>query len=501
MIRRAAALALFVWSGALDAQSIRMQNAGPGPGPKLLEQELALPHVVIPPGKGRVLLVRDSTYHQTVIVLGRDVVVEGTVLGDVVVVGGDLYVHPGASAKGRLIAFGGGVYRSSLATDEGDVAFREFTYDIVPEGGNYALSYHEFGAAPPRRIVPAGLSGFELPSYDRSNGVSLPLGVDVTLPHMPVRFEPRLTYRSQLGRLDASIANVDSLDQRTAITVWAGRSTFSNEQWIWPDLVNSVEYLVAGNDARNYYRATRERLTIARRWQHDALTVTPYLGAEHEQPTTVRPQSGAEHSPWTMLNRDDPDDALRPNLPVETRGITSALGGFRLDWNPADIVARFDAAVELGGMDRICITCVPMPTTVLAQLTLDGAIEFPTFGTQSLQVRGHGVVSNSGTPHERFAFVGGKGTIPTLEMLELGGNQLAYLDARYNVPIGRVNLPLVGSPVMTLREVLGGAAIDTWPTLREAIGLRASLSMLYGEFMVDPTHHHGQFSVGISVFR
>jgi hypothetical protein len=447
------------------------------------------------------MLQRDSTYPQTVIVLGRDVVIEGTVQGDVVVVGGDLYMHPGAAVTGRLIAFGGGVYRSSLATQGGDVAFRDFTYDIVPEGGGYALSYRKIGAMAPRRIVAAGLYGLELPAYDRTNGLSLPIGADIAMPGTPARFQPRLTYRSQLGRLDPSIGAVDSLDRRTSITIWAGRSTFSNDEWIWPDLVNSVEYLLGANDARDYYRATRERLTIARRWEHDALVLTPYLGAQHEHPTTARPLPGAEHSPWTFFNRDDADDALRPNLPVETTGITSALGGLRIDWTPADIVARFDASAEIGGMDRACSACASTPNSALAQLTVDGEIEFPTFGTQSLLAHGHGVVSNSGTPHERFAFVGGKGTIPTLEMLELGGNQLVFVDARYNVPIDRINLPVVGPPTLTLREALGGAAIDAWPTIRQAIGVRAALSLLYLEWMVDPAHHQGRFTAGISARR
>ena len=51
----------------------------------------------------------------TVISLGRTVVVEGTVHGDVIVVDADLYMHPGGTIDGRAIAIGGGVYESMLA--------------------------------------------------------------------------------------------------------------------------------------------------------------------------------------------------------------------------------------------------------------------------------------------------------------------------------------------------------------------------------------------------
>ena len=41
-----------------------------------------------------------STYTATVLVLGRDDTVNGTVHGDVVVIGGDLYMHPGGAIDG-----------------------------------------------------------------------------------------------------------------------------------------------------------------------------------------------------------------------------------------------------------------------------------------------------------------------------------------------------------------------------------------------------------------
>ena len=73
-------------------------------------------------------------------------------------------------------------------------------------------------------------------------------------------------------------------------------------------------------------------------------------------------------------------------------------------------------------------------------------------------------------PRQRWAYVGGPGTFPTLELLELGGDQLVYIDGRYNIPLDRLQLPFVGPPIVTLRDALGGAAVGRFPTIHQAIG-------------------------------
>jgi hypothetical protein len=69
-----------------------------------------------------------------------------------------------------------------------------------------------------------------------------------------------------------------------------------------------------------------------------------------------------------------------------------------------------------------------------------------------------------------------------------------YFDLRYSIPIERVQLPIVGPPVVTLRDAFGGAAFGSWPTIHQAIGVRLSLSLAYIEYMIDPVtrrHHVG----------
>ena len=129
MIHRIAMLLLLLWSGRLVAQTpaIRIDDAGPGVGPEILARALAAPHSVVGPGTTRYVVSR-AAESQSLIVLSRDVVVEGRVRGDLVVVGGDLYMHPGGSITGAATVIGGGIYESTLATISGPArAFRDFT--------------------------------------------------------------------------------------------------------------------------------------------------------------------------------------------------------------------------------------------------------------------------------------------------------------------------------------------------------------------------------------
>src|SRR6185503_16766274 len=96
MLRRAALLAplLIVVGGGvrvLRAQSsvqIRFADLGPGTGPSVLGRAVLAPYFAIAPAAQPATLRRDTTYSTTVIVLGRDAIVEGTVRGAVIVVGG-----------------------------------------------------------------------------------------------------------------------------------------------------------------------------------------------------------------------------------------------------------------------------------------------------------------------------------------------------------------------------------------------------------------------------
>lgn len=504
MIRGLACVSLLV-SGAVHAaaqDTIHLRDPGPGGGPPSLVQALAGPHVVIPPATTPATLSRETTYSRSVIVLGRDAVVEDTVRGDVIVVGGDLYMHPGADVSGRAVAIGGGVYESTLARVAGGTqAYREFTYDIARFPGGWALSYRAVETAEEPFTV-EGTYGLRVPTYDRTDGLSLAVAPSFAIPRTAVRIEPRMTYRSQLGRLDPSILFVDSLDRQTALRVAVGRSTLSNDEWMWTDLVNSLLVLWHGEDSRNYFRATRGDVTLSRRWKTSAVTFEPYVGGRGEKASSVRPGQSPTSGPWSFFGRRDVDDMRRPNPAIDAGSTASFLTGLEVKWT-GDITARLRLDEELGAFRQSCADCSLRAQRHFAQTTLDGTIAFPTFGTQRLRVDGHAVITARGdsTPVQRWAYIGGAASIPTLAMLSRGGDQLAYLDAHYDIPLDRVALPMVGSPVVSLREMVGGAALGRFPTLAQAMGVRLSVSYVYVEWLVDPVTRRQHHSYGITIAR
>jgi hypothetical protein len=500
LIGRLLGFALALSVGAVDASAqiaVNLRDPGRGPGPQILVAALAGSHMVVGPASAEFLVRRDTVFTQTLVVLGRTVVVEGTVHGDLIVVGGDLYMHPNGQIDGNAVTIGGGVYESTLARIGGKAeAFRDVTYDIAESGTGYALTYRSLGEMPAQAFQPAGFYGLLVPTYDRTNGLSIPIGLDLAPFGSRFRLEPRLTGRSQLGRIDPSVTLTDSIGRGAAIVASVGRSTYSNDAWINTDIVNSLAAITVGNDTRNYFRGTRGEASIAWRAESDGRSVVGYVGARGEHGLTVRPGVPVTGGPWSFRNSRDIEDMFRPNPPVNNGVIASAIAGTDVEWNAEGIVARAGLGIEAGRLTLDSIAGVPASEARrFVQATFDGVISFPTFGLQSLRFEGHAVVTSRGTtPLQRWVFLGGSGTISTLNLLELGGDQLIYFDGRYSIPLERVQLPIVGSPVVTLRDAFGGAAVGGWPTIHQAIGVRLSLSLAYIEYMIDPVtrvHHVG----------
>jgi len=153
VISRFVLCALLLVGGAVSARAqviVQLREAGPGDGPGMLFQILNGPYRVIEPAATPARIPRDSVLPTTTIVLGHDVYLDGTVHGDLVVIDGDLYTHPGATIDGRAIAYGGGVYESALDHIGGEIhAYSNFTYQIDRAPGGYELSYRSLVVRPP----------------------------------------------------------------------------------------------------------------------------------------------------------------------------------------------------------------------------------------------------------------------------------------------------------------------------------------------------------------
>lgn len=500
MIGGATAWTLILTAGIavapLAAQTrIVLRDPGPGDPGRIVRAALSAPHIVMPPGTDTAIIQRDSVYTQTVLVLDRHTVVEGIVNGDVIVVDGDLVLHPGARISGRAIAIGGGVYNSTLASVAGGrTAFRDETFDVAPIDGGYALDYRALVARTVQRFSLPFLFGVRLPTYDRVNGVSLPFGPLISLDTGDIEIEPIATYRSHIGKLDGALRASAQRGRRNRFDGYAGRGTFSNDKWINGDLLNSVTSLFSGTDTRNYYRADRGEVTAHRLWESTTGQVEPFLGARMERAWSVGSPTIPDGSPWSLFGRDDDERMRRPNPAVTGGTITSILGGVRADWQVGGLDARtmlgVEGAVNAPGDGRF------------VQATLDGRLTFPTFHIQSFQIEAHAVLTTGDeTPSQRYAYLGGPGTISTLDPLEQGGDQLIFVDSRYFIPFTRPRLPLLGAPVFTIRHVIGAAGVGGLPDFEQNISLRLSLAIVRVEVSVDPARGDVKTGVALSLSR
>lgn len=455
---------------ALRAQEVVLRDAGPAPASEILGHILATPHTVRA-GSERLVLGRDSTFSTSLLVLGRPTYLAGQVNGDVVVVGADLFLRPGVNVRGRAIAVGGTVATTTLGTVAGGtLSLRDETYDVTREDTHFALRHRDLRAPDATPVVSlAGLQGFLIPSYDRVDGLSLPVGVTIATPGGLVSLEPTATYRSRLGTVDPGATLTITPSSLVRLEAVGGRSTRSNDDWIYSDLINSATTLFVGLDTRNYFRAVGGTARVIATVDRSSYLLEPYVGARIER---VSPISAAGDV-WSMFERDDSLRIRRPNPLVERGDLRSALAGADFQLFANELTGHGYVRAEQG-FDP------PEGTSSFFQFTLHGSIQFPTFGSQSLRVKVH-AVSSSGdrVPMSRYAYLGGSGTLATLDLLEQGGSSLLFVENRYLIPIEAIQLPVIGAPVLTLRDAFGGAGIGSLPDLQHEIGIGIGVSALH----------------------
>ena len=479
------------------AQQVVVRDIGPGAPGRIVRSALAGPHRLYAPGTGTVHLERDSAFAGTVIVVGRDVTVASHVSGDVIVVGGNLFVRPGAQVDGRAVAIGGGAYGSLLGIVRGGlVSFRDETFLAQQlADGSYALDYRRVRNDESPPVTLPGFFGIALPAYDRVDGLSLAFAPLLTLKDYSVQVEPRLTWRTNLGAIDPEVEVNAQPSRRDRVRLVAGRTTLTNDGWIYSDILNSASTLGLGIDTRNYWRADRAEITAHHLMETATLSLEPYIGVRVERATSVGPDSNATGGPFTILGRKDKKTRiLRPNPAIDRGQVGSLLFGVAHEWNAQGLRSTGTLAGEVIGQ---------APGSRRAtQVTYNGSIGFPTFGMQRLDVDLHGVLTLGDTaPRQRWAYLGGSGTLPLLDLLQEGGDQLVFVNSQYLVPIPNFDLKFLGQPSISLLHAIGGAAVRRAPTLDQMIGVRLAISFVRVQYIRDPNSGRGEFGVGLSLTR
>ena len=475
------------------AQDVVVRSGGRGRATEAVRSIADRRHV-LRAGKDRLDIARDTTIDTNLLVLGRPTYLSGRVLGDVVVVGADLYLRPGSDVTGRAVAIGGTVSSTMLGrVGDGVESIRDETFDAHLEGDHYVLEHRSLRAEDGEDplFAPAGFFGVKAPGYDRVDGLSLPVGAIVQFRDHALEIEPVATYRSRLGVVDPGLF-VRTRDRETfRFAGRVARDTRTNEGWIYSDLINAVTSIFGGTDTRNYFRADLGEGRLFHWTERGSSSMEPYLGGRFER---VRPITGAGNV-WSLFGRDDSLRMARPNPLVERGDIGSVLAGIRLN-NASFVrsVIRVDAEQLLSA---------PAGTSNVTQFVIDGEVEVPSFRTHMLKVHAHGVGTvGGGAPRARYVYLGGPGTLSTLDLLEQGGTALLYVESRYLIPLPSIRLPVLGSPVLTLRDAFGGAGVGSLPELQHEIGVGIGLQILRVEYTQAVAGKSGShFGFGISLSR
>jgi hypothetical protein len=136
------------------------------------------------------------------------------------------------------------------------------------------------------------------------------------------------------------------------------------------------------------------------------------------------------------------------------------------------------------------------------QSTFDARVGFPTFRDHTFSFEAHVVHTfGDGPPPQRFAYLGGSGTLPTFNILEFGGDRLLFFESRYSIPIERIQIPIVGSPVLMLRHMIGMAGIDSLPPFEQNLGVRLRVGPLRVDWTIEPVSRDAKISAGLSLVR
>jgi hypothetical protein len=344
--------------------------------------------------------------------------------------------------------------------------------------------------------------GLRIPSYDRVNGLSLPWGPHIAVPGGRMDLDPIVTYRSNLGEFDPSFKATARFGHFDQLDVFGGRGTFTNDTWIRSDIINSLTSIGVGTDARNYYRSDRVRADYSHAIETDAWEWKLWAGGNHEFDWSTGIHEKHSTAPWSFFGRKDTLKMRRINPVVAHGHITSALVGVDGKYERADMKGKFGVQLEQS-IDKSGTGF--FSGNNFTQLTIDARTTFPTFGLQSFEFKGHAVTSWNSPPAQRWVYLGGAGTLSTVDLLALGGDKLFYARGDYNVPLVRPLLPFVGAPVLSVMYSAGSAGVDELPDFIQNVGAAIGLKVIKIEYWIDPSYqktpysHKSKFSIGFSL--
>ena len=360
-------------------------------------------------------------------------------------------------------------------------------------------SYVEYHESPVS--LPLGL-GLRIPSYDRVNGLTLPWGPRLDIGDDKLQLDGLVSYRSNLGKWDPSLEGFARAGVSNEIRLFVGRATFTNDSWIRSDLANSLAALGVGSDSRNYFRGDRATARFTHTLATSAVTLTPFIGGNIERDWSTS-SIALPKSPWSFFGRKGILKMRRPNPRVEKGRISSFLAGSGIQVARGGLDGKLDVGVEHSLSTSLAADCSGFPADAacrlagqsFTQVILDSKVDFPTFGSQSFSFKGHAVLTGSKiAPPQRFAYLGGSGTLATVDLLAIGRDHLLYVQGDYTVPIDIIQLPYLGAPFLGLRYSAGNAGEGKLPALIQNLGVGVGVSFFRADYSIDPARNRSPVS-------
>ena len=419
---------------------------------------------------GDTTLTRDDRVPGDLIVLNGDVRIAAPVDGSVFVVDGVLFLRPGARVAGEIAVLGGGYYSSSRADVVGDVTYRP-TEPIraMPDDGGW-LIFRETEQLPV--FEPDGIYGIQLPVYQRVD--ALVLGAGATVRATGLAWRPDLygavRFKTGPGEFEGTIRQFWHPSDRFKFGLAASRATRTNEEWIRREWVNSLFLFLAGDDFRDYHGSDRiglyAELETRNRWRFT-------LGGRWEEARSLEARDV-----FSIFSAD----ADRPNPAIDEGDTWSLLGA--AEWERHGRRSRTAFRLGLEGASE---SVTGDHSFLLGDAQF--AARFPAFGPTGLELFAIGRGDLAGTlPGQRRSSLGGIGTIPTVPILALRGERLAFGEVAYTVPL--ITVGRLGEVGALARGSLGSAwSSGESPRFEEsiAVAMRAlalEMGLAYGSTAV-----------------
>ena len=440
-------------SSALDARLSAFLEAGPG--------SIWVRDTVV---------ASDGVVSGGLLVLSAQVRMSGTVKGDIYVVDGDLFLRPGAVVTGDVVVLGGGYYGSGMADVEGETVWKPAEmYAVVPDQGGFDVRAVE---KVPEVVDLHGLYGFEAPTYQRVDALTVAWGLTLTAARWA--WSPSLElvgrYRSGQGEFEGTVRQFWHPGP-VVFGLEAGRATRTQEDWMRAPVSNSLSFLFLGDDFRNYY-GTDHAGRVVRGAEGGWLTPEIRIGWE-------KAWSRLAGDPFTVFGSDEP----RPNPVIDEGEDWSATLSVAIERETGDS-GRLAGRVLLQGAD----------SSVAGDFSyLLGEIRarWTTPGLASHEVDLFALVRGDlagSLPGQRWTGFGGRATLPTFDILQFRGPRVAYGQVGYTIPVRALEAGGLGAPGVFGR-VGTGSAWDEGQTADWEVNLVAGLRfwVVEGGVAFDPS--------------